>query len=201
MLKLKKIGAMELSMQLVVIIIIALIILGFAIKFISDQLKKGGKTISDVQEDIRDDMAAKIKESGALLEFDRTKFETHVGREETFNMAIKNIYSTDRCFRTSFTCVQAIKPDNYCDGVQNNIDVGSPLIEDESEAWFSTFYTTYVKADDISILPLKVMVRNPVLDTYQIDVVIKQADKKCEEALDEDFSEYTSQQIYVIQKS
>lgn len=198
--KVRKKGALTLSIQMIVLIIIALVILGFVLKFTVDMILKGQKTISDVYEDVQSDLIKRVKESGALLEFERLKFETKVGRTGNFYMAIRNIYGDDKCFRTSFTCVQPLKPDNLCDGVDNNIDVGSVLIE-PNEAWFSTFYVTDVKSDEISILPLSIIVRNPVIDTYQVNVLVEKADKACSVAVDTDFSEYTSEQIYVEQKS
>ncbi|HSU73268.1 MAG TPA: hypothetical protein VLJ21_05470, partial [Candidatus Binatia bacterium] len=86
-------AALELSINAIVVLILAITILGLGIGFIRGQFGGLTEQFVGVRAEIKDQLITKIKESGDLLVFNRAELEASIGKKDTFYIGVKNTES------------------------------------------------------------------------------------------------------------
>jgi hypothetical protein len=182
----RKKGALQLSINAIVVLILAITILGLGLGFIRTQFSSLTKQVGEISEEIEGQIIEKIKESGDLLVFNRNKISAKVGKTEEFYMGIKNTDTDPACFQTAIKCVRALKSDNYCDKdfEGNNVLVGGKAQQgiwlgdnhngegkpESRNTWVNLFDEIPVESGDVFVNRVKLQIAGALPDTYLMEV-------------------------------
>ncbi len=201
-------AALELSINAIVVLILAITILGLGIGFIRSQFGGLTKQFTQVNAEIQDQLINKIKESGDLLVFDRAELQAGIGKKEAFYIGIKNTASnpaTEKdsvCYRLAVKCIRALKPENTCPGV-NNVIVGGKNANGETPAnsdstWFQMFDEVDIKNNEVGVFPITVQIAKANPDTYAMDFQISKDSDSNDCVGQGTFTPYQSKQFFVV---
>lgn len=202
-------AALELSINAIVVLILAITILGLGIGFIRGQFGTLGKQFTDVSQEIQSQLIEKIRESGDLLVFNRAELQASIGKKDVFYIGIKNTASnpdqakTSVCYQVGIKCIRALKEDNHCsfDTGQDDIAVGGRIDgapRDPNNAWFELFDQIDIKNNDVGVFPITVQIAKAKPDTYAMELTVykEQGNLDCSQA--SVFTPYQSKQFFVV---
>ncbi len=205
-------AALELSINAIVVLILAITILGLGIGFIRGQFGALGKQFTEVSSEIKSQLNEKIKESGELLVFNRAEIETGIGKKDTFFIGVKNTASNPNsdqdptqnsvCYRLAVTCLRPLKPDSFCPGSTNNVVVGGKTVTGETptteNTWFQIFSEIDIKNNDVGVLPVTIQIAKANPDTYAMELQVSKDVYNNNCALAGEFTPYQSKQFFVV---
>src|SRR3989338_3648006 len=83
-------GSLELSIQSIVIVVIAFVVLGLGLGFVREQFKDIGSTSKGIQEQIRQQILDDLRTGNKKLSFPATKLDLETGEETVQAIGIKN---------------------------------------------------------------------------------------------------------------
>lgn len=106
----KKAG-LQISINTIVILILAVTILGVGLKFINDMLKPAFEDIDQQREQRRNDFIEELKESGERFTWDMNFDEMKKAEKKTVFFGIKNEMERTMSFGVNFECTSAIASD------------------------------------------------------------------------------------------
>jgi hypothetical protein len=186
-------AALELSINAIVVLILAITILGLGIGFIRSQFGALGKQFTEVSSEIRSQLIEKIKESGDLLVFNRAELAAGIGKKDVFYIGIKNTGSNANpdkdsiCFRTGIRCIRALNPDNECTPLaRENAVVGGILFTQGAEErpnpdykWFELFEQADIRNNDVGVFPINLQIAKAKPDTYAMELVVYKGSDDC----------------------
>jgi hypothetical protein len=203
-------AALELSINAIVVLILAITILGLGIGFIRNQFGGLTKQFTAVNAEIQDQLINKIKESGDLLVFDRAELQAGVGKKDVFYIGVKNTASNadqtknSVCYHVGIRCIRALKSDNHCitDTGQDLVPVGG-IVEgvaaDTNYAWFQMFDQVDIKNNDIGVYPITVQIAKAKPDTYAMEILVEKDDSNADCSTGGGvFKPYQSKQFFVV---
>ena len=201
-------AALELSINAIVVLILAITILGLGIGFIRGQFGGLSEQFTQVRSEIKDQLIDKIKESGELLVFNRAELQASIGKSEVFYIGIKNNGQNANgegvCYRLGIRCIRALKSSNSCDGYgQNNIVVGGKVEgitpTNGDTTWFQMFDEIDINNNEVGVFPITVQIARGTPDTYAMEMTVEKADDNsgCGQGSGI-FSTYQSKQFFVV---
>lgn len=206
-------AALELSINAIVVLILAITILGLGIGFIRSQFGALGKQFTEVSSEIRSQLIEKIKESGDLLVFNRAELEAGIGKKDVFYIGVKNTASNPNsatdptkdsvCYRLAVKCIRALKSENTCPGGFNNVVVGGKTFDTQSPTssettWFQMFDEVDIKNNDVGVFPITVQIAKANPDTYAMELQVSKESSSNDCAGQIDFTPYQSKQFFVV---
>jgi len=103
----KKAG-MQISINTIVILILAVTILGVGLKFINDMLKPAFEDIDQQREQRRNEFIEELKESGERFTWDMNFNEMKKAEKKTVFFGVKNELEDTMAFGVTFGCTNAI---------------------------------------------------------------------------------------------
>ena len=183
--RVNKKGALELSINAIVVLILAITILGLGIAFIKGQFGSLTKQFSKVSQELETQLKDKIRESGQLLVFEVDTVRAKVGTTDSFAIGIKNTVppaegSSGVCFAVMIQCLSGLKDPDKCGlmgsgvvvGGQSTAPEGRPLPADADQQWFEIFKRITISQGDVFVGPVKVQVPSVQPDTYLMKVTV-----------------------------
>ncbi|MEK6849236.1 MAG: hypothetical protein AABY01_01550 [Nanoarchaeota archaeon] len=202
-------AALELSINAIVVLILAITILGLGIGFIRSQFGGLTKQFTQVNAEIQDQLINKIKESGDLLVFDRAELQAGIGKKDAFYIGVKNTASNPEntkdsvCYRLAVKCIRALKPENRCPGEIDNVIVGgksytgeTPLSSDST--WFQMFDEIDIKNNEVGVFPITVQIAKANPDTYAMEFQVSKSTDSTECAMGAEQTPYQSKQFFIV---
>ena len=195
-------AALQLSINAIVILILAITILSLGLGFIKGQFGALTERFSEVSSEIKSELINKIKDTGELLVFNRVEIEAKIGKPEEFYIGIKNTAAnedaTPVCFIPSIKCVQALKsgdcPQTYVGGTDMDT---MDAIEDP---WFSMFRHIGIKTGEVGVYPVTLQIARSVPDTYlmEFNIYTYENAEDCETGGDIDLTTpYQTKQFFI----
>ena len=186
-------AALELSINAIVVLILAITILGLGIGFIRSQFGALGKQFTEVSSEIRSGLIEKIKESGDLLVFNRAELAAGIGKNDVFYIGIKNTGTNPNpdkdslCFRTGIKCIRALNPNNECTPLApENAVVGGVVFTNGAEErpsadyqWFQLFEQADIKNNDVGVFPITIQIAKAKPDTYAMEIDVYKGSDDC----------------------
>lgn len=182
--KLKRRGSLQLSINAIVIMILAITILGLGLGFIKKQFGALGSQFEEVASEIKGEIIEKIRTSGELLVFNKVEIDAQIGKPTTFYIGIKNTAREDTCFATQIKCLRALQGDCDPRNPGAHLNVGGtapggsePLPGDE---WFRLFAQVDIGGGDVGVYPVTLQIPGKVTpDTYLMEFAVYKADSDC----------------------
>ncbi len=201
-------AALQLSINAIVILILAITILSLGIVFIRSQFGALTERFAEVSAEIKSELINKIRDTGELLVFNRVEIEAKLGKPEEFYMGIKNtapnVNEPDKpvCFIPAVKCIRALNGDCF-DGM-NNIYVGGTDISvgpgtPPEVKWFSLFPEVDIKTGEVGVYPVTLQIAQALPDTYlmELGVYKYQNGEDCEIGGILDDRPYQSKQFFI----
>lgn len=173
-------GALELSINAIVVLILAITILGLGIAFIRGQFGALQKQFVSVSSEVETELLNKIKESGKLLVFSQAKIEVQTGKKESVYFGIQNPESKPVCYSTVVRCLNALNPDteNECTtGVTQGSAVGGFADITSTQAkWINVLTPVTIKQGATGVYPMNIQIPSTARkDTYLLEVEVFKA--------------------------
>ena len=172
--RMHKKGALELSINAIVVLILAITILGLGIAFIRGQFGALQKQFTEVSGEVKTQLTEKIKQSGELLVFSQQEVNVQAGKADQFYYGIQNEHTdVPVCAVTLIRCINALSG-NGCPGSNNGepVLVGGPKAMTPNPQWFSLFSPVDIAAGDVGVFQMTVQVSNAPKDTYLMEMVV-----------------------------
>jgi len=196
----RKKAAFNISIQAIVVLILAITILGLGLTFIRNMFGKTTAQLGEVSESIEEQLIQEIKESGDRLAFLKTQVEVKKAGSKEMYFGLRNDLIDAQSFAIDsdgsiLTGTDAGKWDGgsviACydvidtaaeDGVTGIPDNGDNHIE------FETFETRYIEKDAIEVLTLKISASSTaVKTTYACAIIVAEPDDPSKEYARKDF--------------
>ncbi|HME87556.1 MAG TPA: hypothetical protein VKE88_04030 [Candidatus Nanoarchaeia archaeon] len=145
---------LSLSINAIVILILAITMLGLGLGFLRNTFSKTTAQFSEVADDVKSQVVAKIQASNEKLAFDKLEIELKRGETKDLFYGIKNVLEVElETFTITSGCDKALK---------ETTPVGA-----ESGVTFGTFPTWDVKQGEVEVLKLTATAKpDAALDTY-----------------------------------
>jgi len=152
-------GGLQISINAIVILILAITVLGIGLGFIRGMFGKTIGQLTDVSDDIKNDMIDRIRNSDERLALREENIEMKKSDEKTIYFGIRNEEDSATDFLITFECTEMM--DDSGDGTA-------------SDVYFNVFdKTKLLKRDEIMVLPAIVVVKpTAVATTYMCDAII-----------------------------
>jgi len=183
-------GSLELSINAIVVLILAITILGLGLGFIRSQFGGMTKQFTGVSEEIDKELTDKIRTSGEILTFNKENMEVKKGVEDTFYIGISNTDGFNQCFQIQVGCVKALSSGNGClvatggpynhvlvggtAGAANGIPAYSPITTFApgvtAPTWFRVFSKVDIGGSDVGVYPIYVQIPAAAQDTYLMEI-------------------------------
>jgi hypothetical protein len=201
-------AALQLSINAIVILILAITILSLGIAFIKSQFGTLTERFTEVSAEIKSELISKIKNTGELLVFNRVEIEAKVGKPEEFYIGIKNTAPNTNdpdkpvCFIPAVKCINALNGECF-DG-RNNVYVGGTDMSlgpgnAPEVKWFSLFPEVDIKTGEVNVYPVTLQIAQALPDTYLMEFgVYKYEDgSDCESGGVIDERPYQAKQFFI----
>ena len=170
-------GDLSLSINAIVILILAITMLGLGLAFLRGTFKKTTGEFTKVSETIKNQIEDEIRSSNAKLTFNT--FEVTIGRGSSQDLfyGIKNVENTAITFKVVPKCTAAL-----ADPALTEADIAETLI-------LRTFTETEVTPGEIEVLKLVVSSTSEAKsDTYSCKLAVENPDG----------SEYASKKFFIV---
>lgn len=142
-------ASLEISIQAIVIVVLAMTLLGLGLGFIKGMFKNIGSTTEDVSEQVRQRVLDDLVSSDKKVSFPKTEVIVDKGSATVLTVGIRNKEDLDLTYRLRFKAVSH----------QDSTGAINPLSEDGLESWFQYETTDYtLKAADSDIRNIRINV-------------------------------------------
>jgi hypothetical protein len=199
-------ASLQLSINAIVVLILAITILGLGLGFIKSQFTSMTKQFDQVSDEIEKELTDKIRTSGELLVFNKQKIDATRGVEDVFYMGVSNPGSptSANCFNVLFRCIQTLSGAD-CDpagAVPNPAGVGGKApsgytITMISEEWFNVFDEVNIEGGDVGVYPVYLQIAGASSDTYLVEIDVFQADAACDASPTWSNTPWQKKQFYI----
>ena len=135
-------GAITLSINMIVILILGIIVLGLAVFFVSNIFTIGQESLEKAQSPIDVQAIDRLKASKKVIDIDRPKLEIERGSQDQILISFNNKWSIPRNFTIISESCSRIGPDPSCTGL--------------SIEYITTTIT--VPAEDVTVYPINIKV-------------------------------------------
>jgi hypothetical protein len=171
-------GALELSINAIVVLILAITILGLGIAFIRGQFGALQEQFTGVSAEVKTELTKKIKESGELVALPQNEIDVTSGTNKRIFFGVQNAKSYEVCIMSTVRCMGAQNPDeNSPDdctvGVPKGAIVGGTGFQSgASKKWVSLPPARGIKAGAVDVLPMDIQVSGAKKDTYFLELIV-----------------------------
>jgi hypothetical protein len=151
---------LSLSINAIVILILAITMLGLGLAFLRGTFKKTTEQFAEVSGTVKEQIVDEIKSKGEKL-FVRGAPELDVKKGETKEVfyGIKNVLESTRVFTIAASCTESIG--NVCTATAGTLPACSSIVALE------TLATRSVSSGDFAVLPLRIKITpDAPVDTY-----------------------------------
>jgi hypothetical protein len=194
----KKKGSLELSVNAIVILILAITILGLGIGFIKSMFDKTTRQIIDINKDIASKMTQDLKESTERIKLDQDNLEIEQGKTKEIYLALRNELDNDYTYtidgggsidiqsnpgkwngdNSVITCYTAFDSTGILTGKNSNTN---PI-------YFSAVKSVFIKKGEINVGKFVANIKGKAREgTYSCSVIIKDPSGGTEEYARADF--------------
>jgi hypothetical protein len=164
--QLKKRGSLNLSIEAIVIVVIAFTVLGLGLAFVKNQLGGIGKTTSEVQTKIKEQILEDMRTSGKKLSIAQ-QIQLERGKETVENVGIVNTGTQTGTFGIRITPIKGQRPN------------GNGITIDEMIAEISFFYSGLVDKTlpptGGDVIPVTISARSSASGNYLYKVEVYQS--------------------------
>lgn len=177
-------AALQLSINAIVVLILAITILGLGIGFIRTQFGGLTEQFVEVRQEIKDQLISKIRDSGDLLVFNRAQLEVTLGKEQEFFIGVKagqNQNQRDKlCYRMGVRCIDALTPGNACGplvapgqpATVGGITYPGAQTPNSDVTWFKMFSEVDIPNNQVEVFPVSVQISAAQPDTYIMEFLV-----------------------------
>lgn len=181
-------AALELSINAIVVFILAITILGLGLVFIKSQFGSLTERVSEVSAEIKSELINKIKDTGELLVFNRVEIEAKAGKSVEFYMGIKNTATNTEdptkpvCFIPAIKCIKGLKGECIRDKGENVYVGGTDVTTGETSEvqWFTVFPRVDIRTGEVGVYPVNLQIAQAVPDTYLMDIAVYKYDNNAD---------------------
>ncbi|MBN1157544.1 hypothetical protein JXA85_08040 [Candidatus Woesearchaeota archaeon] len=173
----KKKGSLNLSINAIVVLVMAITLLGLGLAFIRGKMDKASNLIDDVEESIKTQISTDFAKTDAKISFPRTTIKVKSSDEYVFAMGIKNINNGLQAYRVSL--IYQSGPDDVSGSPAENSLITSFDSIESGKAMALQFFGNLPKisAGEYKLIPIKVMTHNAIAtSTYFIRVEVCESD-------------------------
>ena len=155
-------GGLQISINAIVILILAITVLGIGLGFIRGMFQQTIGQLGEVSKDIENDMIDRLRDSNERLVLREENVEVKKGREKTIYFGVRNeedmVGSAAISFNVLFECTDVME------------DSGGDITHID----FNVFSKTkYLERDEITVMPAIIKVSpNAVATTYMCSALI-----------------------------
>ena len=161
--RLKKRGSLNLSIEAIVIVVIAFTVLGLGLAFVKNQLGGIGKTSSEVQSKIKDQILEDMRSSGKKLAITQ-EIVLERGKQTIENVGIVNTDVNTHSFGI------------YVEGIKMQKPNGDPGTADDLKNDISFFYNTNIEKKlsptGGDVIPLTISAKSSAAGNYLYKVTV-----------------------------
>jgi len=162
-------GGLQISINAIVILILAITVLGIGLGFINGMFSQTIGQLGEVSKSIEDDMIDRIRESDDRLALRENDIEIKKSSEKKIYFGVRNEEEDETSFDIEFLCDSAMDEDTNLDDITFNVFKETKMLE----------------RDEIMVLPAVIKISpNAVATTYMCSVLI-------------DEGEYASKTFYI----
>lgn len=104
--KMNKKAAIEMSINTIVVLVLALAMLGVGL-FVVQRVREGAEAL-DVSEEVKSQMYDKLESSGAKLVLDKKEITMKTTDREEYYYAIKNVFTDTKEFNVNISCEYSV---------------------------------------------------------------------------------------------
>lgn len=97
--RIHKRGALELSINAIVIVILAMTLLGLGLGFVRNMFQDIGKTTTSVQDQVREQILEDLRTGDKKLSFPSSRLDVEKGQQEILAIGVKNVNPSDLNFQ------------------------------------------------------------------------------------------------------
>lgn len=171
--RLKKRGSLSLSINAIVVLIMAITMLGIGLAFMRNSMGKTMKQFENVNEDIKSEMIKELQSSSSRLAFKGEDVKFKAGEKREMYFGLKNDGSASATYTIDIGCTESMsQPEGIAEGACSEDSKG-----DCTKISASTF-------DEITVEPNKVVVGKIVInigattnaDTYSCKLSVNDGD-------------------------
>ena len=144
-------ASLEISIQAIVIVVLAMTLLGLGLGFIKGLFKDIGGTTTAVSAQIKEQIEGSLRRSDEKISFPSSQIAMNRGDSQVLGVGIKNQYGSALSYKLGFTILSV--PDNH--GTRAAV----PADQTEVEGWFQ-----FGKGITYVLNPVEIDVRNIKLD-------------------------------------
>lgn len=174
-------AALELSINAIVVLILAITILGLGLGFIKKQFSGLGEQFESVSAEMKGEIIEKIRSSGELLVFNMVEIDAQIGKPTVLYVGIKNTGAETTCFKTYIECMSALKGDCSVANPGQKMSVGGASLAGEvptaGDNWFEMFEEVDIEGNDVGVYPITLQIPGKVRpDTYLLKFEVFKAE-------------------------
>ena len=156
----KKAG-LQISINAIVILILAITVLGIGLGFIRGMFSQTIGQLGDVSDDIKNDMINRLRDSDERLALREENIEMKKSDEKTIYFGIRNEEEDEASFDIKFRCDSKMDEDANLDDIIFNVFKETKMLE----------------RDEIMVLPAVIKISpNAVATTYMCSALINEGD-------------------------
>ncbi len=159
--KLNKRASLELSIQSIVIVVIAFVVLGLGLGFVRSQFKDIQETSKGVQEQIRQQILEDLRTGDKKLSFPATTLQIEKGDAQDIGIGVKNVLNGDLRFTIELAVTDA-----------QHKEYSSTELQQQVQFFFNSGPFT-LKTTDVEAYNIKITAAGDK-GTYLINLRIKQ---------------------------
>lgn len=132
MINFQKRGSLQLSINAIVVLILAITILGLGLGFIKSQFATATENFDVANQQVKTDIVNELKQSGSLLTFKEAEFSIKSGQPYEFYYGIRNTDQQNQArFYVQFYCMASLKNSSGC---------GNGIFDANGQwQWFETY--------------------------------------------------------------
>lgn len=149
--RMRKKGDLNLSINAIVVLILAITMLGLGLGFMRNMFSKTTSQFSEVGDTMKEQIINDIRSSNQRLAFDKAEITMKKGEKKDVFYGIRNDLSGSRTFGIRVGCYDALA------------DAGAPVVL--ANLKFDTFPSRLVKENDIDVVKLVVSVASTAKQT------------------------------------
>ncbi len=158
-------AALQLSINAIVVLILAITILGLGLGFITKQFGAVQKKFEDVGGQIEKQLIEEMERSGELLVLNQVKVTAKSGDETNIYIGVRNTYSPDSNGGAGCNSDEVAVSLNFT--CTNEMGEDACAIADW-DTWFTTFNKKCVDKDEVAIFPVEITPRKS--GTFEVEV-------------------------------
>ncbi|MBN1157545.1 hypothetical protein JXA85_08045 [Candidatus Woesearchaeota archaeon] len=151
-------GSLNLSIEAIVILVMAITMLGLGLAFIKSKFTKTGDLLDSVDENVRESIKQQLATSGEKLYIPKTQFELRNGDSEVAVIGIKNTEGSQKTFEMKVEYIDTTSQSlTICDYKGKEFCPAGDQSTGQAKFTFSREYSD-VGPGEIKLIPFKIFV-------------------------------------------